>query len=273
MVRSQIVMEDLDGFYKLFGSGHNEALRIFVSEPWKLLRILLAKDNLAYLYELLKPAAIFPFLSLAVLFVMPTVIINCVIGAFMSTMRDISYHYSIVASICLFHALVHGVSWVGRYRRFFAMERCRFLTGIAFLLVPIGILGLSDVIRYGGGREGVMVNDFVRKPYHETLEEIVSFIEPEAGVAAPNFLLPQLSYREKLYTSNRLWRYPAFTADYLIMDTNLNKWSYTDKNKIKYEASLAKVRNSADYRIIFAKDGFEVYKVSGAGEAQSDRNQ
>jgi uncharacterized membrane protein len=273
MVRSQIVMEDLDGFYKLFGGGHNEALKIFVSEPWKLLRIFLAKDNLAYLYELAKPAAMLPVLSVSIVFVMPTVLINCVIGAFMSTMRDISYHYSIVASVCLFHALVHGVSWLGRHQRFFALERCRFLTAVAFLLVPIGILGLSDVIRYGGGRDGVMVNDFVRKPYHDTLEEIVSLIEPDAGVAAPNFLLPQLSYREKLYTSNRLWRYPVFTADYLIMDTNLDKLSNTDKNRIKYEASLAKVRNSPDYRIMFARDGFEVYKVSGAVEAQSVRNQ
>ncbi len=273
MVRSQMMMEDLDQFYQFFGGSHNQALKVFVSEPWKVLGIVLGRQSGSYLYELIKPAAMMPFFSVAILFVIPTVLINSVIGAFMSTMRDISYHYSIAASICLFHALIHGVAWMGRYGRFFAVGRSRFLTAIAFLLVPIGFLGLSDVIRYGGGREGVLVDDFVRKPYHKTLQEMVNLIEPGAAVAAPNLLLPQLSYREKLYTSNRLWRYPAITADYIIMDTRLEKLSITDRNKGKYRESLAKVQSSPDYRKIFEKDGFQVYKINDAHALQSNRNQ
>jgi uncharacterized membrane protein len=273
MVRSQIVMEDLDQFYQFFGGGHNQALKVFVSEPWKVLGILLEKDNGSYLYELVKPAAMMPFLSVAVLFAMPTVIINSVIGAFMSAMRDVSYHYSIVASICLFNALIYGVASAGRFGRFFAVGRSQFLTAIAFLLVPIAFLGLADVIRYGGGRDGVLVDDFVRKPYHTTLKEIVGLIEPEAAVAAPNFLLPQLSYREKLYTSNRLWRYPAITADYIIMDTKLEKLSIADRNKAKYRESLAQVQNSPGYKMIYERDGFQVYKITDAGELQSNGNQ
>lgn len=266
MVRSQITMEDLDRFFEFFGSGHNEVVKTFLTQPGKVLEILFTRGNFSYLYTLAKPAGMLSFLSLSSVFMAPTVVINAVIGHFMGTMREISYHYSLLASVCLFHALVHGLALLSRSGRYFRLEKSRFGTAVALLLLPIMVLGLADAVRYGGGENQSLRADFVRKPYHETLEKILELVEPDAAVAAPNILLPQLSYRGELYISNRLWRYPEVRVDYIIMDANVDKLSRADQNKDKYEASLAEVRSNSRNTLIFKEHGFEVYKVHPLSE-------
>lgn len=273
MVRSQITMEELDRFFEFFGTGHNEVVKTFITQPGKVLEIFFTKENFSYLYELAKPGGMLSLLSVSSIFMIPTVAINSIIGHFMGTMRDISYHYSLLASVCMFHALVHGLVWLSRSGRFFSLEKSRVGTAGALLLVPLMIVGAADVIRYGGGKHQSLTADFQRKPYQETIEKILTIIEPQAAVAAPNILLPQLSYREKLYVSNRLWRYPEVEVDYLILDANVGMLSEEDRNKTKYEKLLSTIREEDKYQLIFKEHGFEVYKVQSLHGSQkgSDR--
>ena len=83
-------------------------------------------------------------------------------------------------------------------------------------------------------------------------------------------LLPDLSYRRELYTSGRLWRYDEPRLDYVVLDTDLDKFSRSDPNRPKYEASLARIRNNDAFELVLAADGFEVYRARTARSGHSE---
>lgn len=273
MVRSRIAMEDLDGFYQLVGTSHNDALATLVTDPWRFVGLVLNGANAAYLYEMLKPTAMAPLLSPAALLAAPTLALNCVIGVFLIAMRNVSYHYSLVATVCLFVALVDGLARLVRHARAFHVDEMLVRPAVAVLLIPVAAIGMMDAVRHGGGGGQSLIGDFLRKPYHSTAERIVSLVEPDAAVAAPNVLLPDLSYRAKLYTSGRLWRYNEPELDYVVVDTDLLKFSRADANLPKYEASIARIRNSDAYELVLAAHGFEVYRARRLRGGRSEARQ
>jgi hypothetical protein len=254
-------MEELDAFYAMFGDGHNNALARVIANPGALLGVVLTRDTFAYLYDVGKSTAGFPMLSPALVFALPTVAVNAIIGAFMSTMRSISYHYSIVASVCIAAAMIDGLARLSRQSHRFGMDRNAFAVGMTLLLIPGMVLGVGDIIRYGGGQGSSLVKEFLPHPDQKTLEKIVALVPPDASVAAPNVLMPDLSKREGLYTSDRFWRYGDRQVDYMIVDTRLDLLSDKDRNKPKYESVVAKVRGDARYRLVLRENGFEVYHL------------
>jgi uncharacterized membrane protein len=261
MIRSRIAMEELEAFYEAFGGGHNSALATVLEKPGMPFTLLLTRENFSYLYEILKPTAGFPFLSASSIFILPTVVVNSVIGAFMATMRNISYHYSVVASVFVFVALIGGISHLARHSRSLGVERSVFCVGMTLLLMPGITLGVMDNIRYGGGGGASIVADFLPKPHQKTLEKIVALVPPDASVAAPNTLMPQLSYRRKLYSSDRLWRYGEREIEYIIFDARPDLLSDRDRNKPKYESAMERIRHDARYELTFMEGGFEVYHL------------
>src|SRR5436190_20202482 len=93
MVKSRIAMEELQGFFQTFGSSHNEVVATFLKRPGTVLSLILNKSTFAYLYEIGKPAAMMPLFSIASIFMLPTLAVNTLIGAFMIAMRSTAYHY------------------------------------------------------------------------------------------------------------------------------------------------------------------------------------
>jgi len=265
LVRSQIAMEGLDEFFSVFGKGRNEILATVVREPQKLLDLFLTNQVRGYFYEMVRPAAFLPLASMVGLFALPTMAMNSLIGAFWPSMINITNHYSLIATVCLFVGLVEAIGWIGRYSRFFNLSRQTFCLGIACLVIPEMAVGLKDTVNYGNGKQGSLADDFLPKSYAASLTSIVDMIEPNAAVAAPGILLPQLSYRTKLYYSQALWRYYDAQFDYLVLETDPKRIGARGCEKEKYEALIAEVMQSSDYKRVFDKDGFEIYKKARAG--------
>lgn len=262
MVRSRIAMEELDAFYDMFGGGHNGALATVIENPEKFIALLLSRENFAYLYEVIKPAAWFPFLSVSSIFILPTVAVNCLIGGFMATMRNLSYHYSVVASVCVFVSLIDGISWLMRRMQLSGIDRPILCAGAALLLLPGMAVSLIDNVRLGATQGGFIFPDFLPNPQQETLKKILMLAPSEASIAAPNILLPDLSYRRKLYSVDRLWRYGEEdkSIDYIILNTKLERLGEKDRNKQKYEAVVANTRSDKHYDLVFRENGYEVYQ-------------
>jgi hypothetical protein len=105
-------------------------------------------------------------------------------------------------------------------------------------------------------------------PQQKSLEKILTLVPSEASVAAPNILMPQLSYRQKLYSSDRLWRYDKPVVDYIILDTRLDQLSEKDRNKPKYQVVIAETRTDVRYELVFSEEGFEVYRRKAAQDSE-----
>ncbi|HSN96401.1 MAG TPA: DUF2079 domain-containing protein [Nitrososphaeraceae archaeon] len=260
LVRSQIAMEGLDEFFSAFGKGRNEILATVLREPQKFIDLFLTKQIWGYVYEMGRPAAFLPLGSMVGLFALPTMAVNGLIGAFWPSMINIANHYSLIGTVCLFVALAEAIGWIGRYSGFFNLSREMFCLGIACLLIPEMTVGVKDTFNYGNGKSASLAHDFLPKPYEASLRSIVDMIEPNAAVAAPGILLPQLSYRATLYYSQVLWRYYDAQFDYLILERDPNRIGAKGCDKEKYEALIAEVMQSTNYYRIFDKEGFEVYK-------------
>jgi hypothetical protein len=121
------------------------------------------------------------------------------------------------------------------------------------------VMGFKDTVLGYGGHDSIVKN-FVVRPEQQALEKILALLPPEASVAAPNMLMPQLSYRAKLYSSDRLWRYDCPEIEYIVLNANVDQLSAGDRNKPKFEALLSKVRRDEEYRLVFNEGGFEVYR-------------
>jgi uncharacterized membrane protein len=260
MVRSRIAMEELVPFYEMFGGGHNRALIVAVENPGKFTSLFLNSNSAAYVYEVLKPTALLSLLSASGIFLLPTLLTNCLIGAFMPTMMSIGYHYSAIAAVCVFVALIMGIARVVKSARLDLLEQPVVSLGLAFLLIPFIVLGLKDRIQADAQGKPFLRDVVWPSPDQRVLEKIVAKVPIEASVAAPNILMPDLSYRRKLYGSERLWRYNNPHIDYIILDTRLEQLGANDRNKSKYEAVVMRTRNDSNYHLIFEERGFEVYQ-------------
>lgn len=272
LVRSQIAMEGLEEFFSMFGKGRNEILATVVREPEKLLSLFLSSQVWGYFYEVIRPAAFLPLASVAGVFALPTVAMNSLIGVFWPSMINIANHYSLIATVCVFVALAEAIAWTGRYSRVFNLSRQTFCLGIVCLIIPDMVLSLKDTLSYGGGKQGSLTRDFLPKPYAASLRTIVDSIQPSAPVAAPGVLLPQLSYRRKVYYSQALWRYYDMQIDYVILDVDPKRIGAEGCDKERYDALVTEISKSDGYKLIFQKDGFEVYKRSSSADLGSISN-
>jgi uncharacterized membrane protein len=258
MVRSRIAMEELEPFYAMFGGGHNKAMVAVLEDPAKFAGLFLNPALGSYLYDVFKATAGLSLASLSLIFVLPTLLVNSLIGVFMPAMMNQSYHYSTVIVPAVFFALIMGLVRFVDLTRVAGLERRVVGMGGAILLLPIMLIGTKDmVLSYGGGYS--IAKTLIARSEQPSLSKIVALVPPDASVAAPNILMPQLSYRPKLYSSDRLWRYHRPDVEYIVLNANVDQLSAGDRNKPKFEALLSRMRGDGAYRLIFNEGGFEVY--------------
>jgi hypothetical protein len=134
---------------------------------------------------------------------------------------------------------------------------------LVLVLLPPAMLGLKDVVAYGGGRNQTLLSDFLPRPYNDTLDRIVQTIEdePEAAVAAPNILLPQLSQRRELYNASRLWWYGTPRLDYIVVDTDLYRFDQGERHRARYQALVSAIQANPSNRLLLDEHGFRLYRV------------
>lgn len=205
MTSSQITMEGLDKFFQTLGNTYNEILITVVSNPWALLELVATRDHYAYFYEISKPTMGMAFASVTAMFAMPTLAINAIVGGFWKSILGVGMHYSVVAIVSLFVAIIYGICHLSVHCRWSVKTELVQISLVA-LLIPVTTIGIKDVFGFGSGQERSLVNDFFRRPFQSSLEEIIEIVnkDPEASVAAPSMILPQLSKRSKLYCANWL---------------------------------------------------------------------
>jgi uncharacterized membrane protein len=263
MTGSQIAMEDLDGFFQAFGGSYDAILANVVNAPERFIGLISTRAHVEYVYRLLKPSAGLCLMSLSSMFMAPTVVMNSVVGGFWPSTLDITMHYSLVASVSGFVAVVYGVARLAKFCGRFRVRKEVLCIGLSFVLIPIAVMNLKDTVGLGVQGEAGLADDLFPKPYQRTIETIMRLVgdEADAAIAAPSIMLPQLSERERLYNTNRLWRYDNPTLDYIVLNIRDEESSASDGNRNRYKSMAAQVRHSGYLKLVFSADGFELYKA------------
>jgi uncharacterized membrane protein len=266
MVPSRIALEDLEEFYQVFPNGFSSAPGVLLRRPVEFLRLILSAENMPYLYKMVKSTAGMALATPAILFALPVILINLIVGAFWKATTSIDMHYSLVASVCLSIASVYGLAQLSRLHRLFHIGQRAFALTLVFLLAPPALVGIKDIVSYGAGPNQTLLSDFLPRPYGATLDHIAQVIEsdPKAAVAAPGILLPRLSKRRELYNSDRLWRYGSPRLDYIVVNDprylNTSERQGT-RHFAQYEALLAEINVNPAYRLLLDENGFRLYRV------------
>jgi uncharacterized membrane protein len=263
IVPSRIAMEDLEPFFQAFPEGYRGAAITLLRHPVEFLDRILTAETVAYLYGLLKATSGLALATPAILFAVPTALINVTVGAFWKTTTLITMHYSVAVSVCLSVALVYGLAQLARLHGLFRTSERAVALALVLLLTPQVLLGVKDVVAYGGRGAQTLVDEFRPRPYDGTLRLILRTLDgdPEAAVAAPSNLLPQLSTRRELYHTTRLWWYRNPRLDYIVIDSNVRRVEQSDRHRARHEAVFTAVGANPSNRLMLDLDGFRLYRV------------
>ena len=185
MSHGRIALEDLDELFKLTAAGYNGIVAAVVSEPARFTRLILNFTTFEYIFALLKPTSILSMFGISTLFMLPTVGINIIIGAFWKTTLSLSMHYSLLATCCLFIAAVEGLAWLGSFADIFRTRPKTLHIALTFLLLPTTILSVKDLISYGDSSNSTLIADFARTPRHETFRRVLTTISVDPTVRSP----------------------------------------------------------------------------------------
>jgi uncharacterized membrane protein len=262
LVRSQISMEGLDKFFLIFGSSRNDIIANVLRSPGQLIAVIATKATVEYVWEIVRPTGLIAIGSIVSVFAFPTMSMNILIGAFWPTMLSVTQHYSLIATVCVFPALVEAVERIGWKQNLFNLRRSIVCAGITSALVLPAAMGLKDIVQFGGGNGESIGQDFRPKPYVNTLRSIVKQVEPDAAVAAPGILLPHMSYRSELYHSLALWRYYDPELDYIILISDPKLVGLRGEDRERYFSMVRAVERNSKYQLTYSRDGFEVYRSS-----------
>lgn len=259
---SKIAMEELDAFFKSLGGSYNEIVTSVVKRPWVLVDLMFTRQNAEYVYAMVKPTSGLMFGSMTILYALPTLVINAIVGSFWKATLRPDMHYSVIVIISSFCSAVFGIRYISQRVRFMAVRPALVQVAFSTLLIPPAIIGVKDVFELDRGRDSALLEEFSRKPFQNTLERMIAAVarDPDASVAAPSLMLPQLSERTMLYCADWLWRYENPQLDYIIFDVRSLARREVTSDGQKYRATVSRVRMNAQYRLVLAENGFELYR-------------
>lgn len=176
-----------------FGNTLGEVIKTFIFRPIYSLKFILKFEKLAFLILLLLPAGLLmPLFAPQILFLASTEIMLVLFYTGTSSIQQIIYHHPIIIVPFLFIATILGIKLLSE-----KIKRKNLLISLAVFVFLCGIL--SNIF-YGPFTILYDLKDFnPTSAYAKTGHRFVSMIPKEAVVAAPNWVLPHVSEREKVY--------------------------------------------------------------------------
>lgn len=197
--------------YGHLGSSPAEIIKHLVFHPIETLRTLATPARLLYLPRLLVPVAFLPLLRPRWLIPVAAPLAINLLSEF-PTAIQIHSHYSILATPFIIAAGVHGAAQVmfsaGQHANHWGLA-----TIIAVFLGTAHMQHRAGVVPFIGQRFDLsaMVSD----SRTEALSTVVDLIPSDASVRGPDFLLPHIAERPRLYRNAP----PFHSVDYVVLST------------------------------------------------------
>jgi uncharacterized membrane protein len=261
--------------FSYLGDTPGAMLRGMLAHP----RMLLSRGNLIYMKQLSDSFGGVLFMgSPAWLLATPYVGIN-VLGQGGGCNTAMVYrHYSLIPAVLLFFAFLLTVQRLGERWRERGKDPYPTQAAMVLFLLASGICSLVFVTGHQ------QAEDMDQHAWHEEARAVAALVPPDASVAAPRYLLPELANRDKLYQSLRLLEYHNPDAEFVVLDKDWERMSATGQWRDSYLALGRLLARSPAYRTVYDSPGYVVYRrcsgctvdlkaaagVSGASEAMHE---
>lgn len=241
-------------YYGDFGDSPITILIGLFKHPYSVIQRVFRKETFMYLFQIFGPLAFISLLSPLVLVIaLPEFGVN--ILSSQDNMRNIYYHYTAVLTPFIFIAAVYGTFTLVS----FIEKRIEKLKKVTFVLVPILIFCTAVWFAYQEG------------PLPFTKGQLIHPFKYPAKEAKDTELWARILKNEKLIISTTGQLSPFFTsrrvfydysaryvnADYVLVRLN-EIYNYPEKDKLipVYE----KMKVDPNFKLIYKRDNFEVYK-------------
>lgn len=245
-----------------FAGGASSGLgtyQVFFGNPMWLVE-LLRERGLFYIYRELRSVGFLSLLGWDGLLALPGFAANFFLGRmFYQAVDPISRLALLPACALIGSSVLVAARLAARAAR---PSDGRALALLLLALLPSASLldGVKDAVQERLGTYTV-VNDGA------ALREAIQRIPGSASVAAPNYALPALSSRERLYYLQYLHMYPEARPDYVLVDLDLARVTRNPELQGRYASFLRGLAESKDHTVVWERGDYRLLRRREAGAA------
>jgi uncharacterized membrane protein len=242
------------GTYGLWGATPGEVVRSLLTRPGDALRHLASPVPRHYLVQLLMPfVGVLGFGDPIVLLMVPQLLLILLADP-ATRMYEIRMHYSLVPVVFLYLgslamlARLGSAAWRLRLGRI-TLSPAR-IAALAMLLASVSTMPVW--MARAAGR---------LNPWRDEVRRVMSMVPDTASVAAPSYMLNQMTHRRQL----EFVRGDDFlAAEYVILEDPDRLYFPGTTVEHFYSAPLAARLTAAGYRVLYAEQGWHVWRRDAA---------
>ncbi len=236
--------ENVLAWYAGLGSTPGEMIQTLVSDPLYAISVAFASSKLLYLWQVLRPLALFPLAGRHSLLALPGIAVVILVTAGVGPL-DPQTHYSNVVAAGLAAGAATALAGI----------RARFgektLGAASLVLLAAALTGVPDSL-----------NDTtlprIQRPDHAVaVDGALALIPEHASVAAPGAFLSLVADAPTAYALDHFEHSPPGldSPEAVVLDLLPSRISMSHDRLAQYEARLARFRADPAYEIAFEQDG------------------
>ena len=226
---------------------------IFGNPTWIL--DMLREGGAEYLYRVLRSVAFLSVLGVEGILAAPVLGATLSLGRVLHSATEPFSRFALLPSCALIGTAVVITSRIAR-RWHWDM---RVVPVIVLLLLPsVSLLdGAKDAVQ-------ARLTMYTVRNDATALRQALGRIPDAASVAAPNYALPALSHRPKLFYVTYLYMYPQAQPDYIFLDGNIDRITINPELRERYVALLDRLSHSTEYDTIWQTGDYALLQRKSA---------
>jgi uncharacterized membrane protein len=249
--------------YVFFGHHYNEIggslkniLRTCILRPWVVLRVLLRKSGLKYLYQLLFAyGLLLPFGDYAAILSL---------AGFAQVLLADGTQYTLPYKYYSLEAIIFiTIGFAATLGKLDAVSPANFPLVLAISIASL-VLTINGFILWSRGilwsqQKG---SYFRRRPTHDALLQMLRRIPPDAAALVPLSLVTFMAHRIRL--GQESWNYEQGASrqyEYVVLDHN-DQWRFGRHDKMKHQWLCEEVAGDPEVELIYEQDNVQLFRFA-----------
>ena len=240
-------------YFGALGKSPGEVLQTLVTKPGVFFGTLCSTDRILFIIQLLQPLVIIlPFLSLAVIFVAPDLLVNLLVEN--QAPRVIPWHYNLTVAAFLFISAVFSIRKLADWLET-REGKDPYAVGFSLLLL---CLSASHWILW------LNLNDYRQPPQYAALQEALAMVPESDSVLVPQTMIAHVANRWHFTCLSHVLineRAPEniFKYKFAILDLNERRPTWNVPQEV-----VRAFGANPDYELVFNQQNVLVFRRKGA---------